>query len=65
MFFAANKSSISAKFLTRSGDRNKDAIEAVKQTKTDPDALKKRQELNKRIAETKKKLESVSIFLFF
>lgn len=60
LFVSANKSSISAKFLTRSGDRNKDAIEAVKQAKTDPDTMKKRQELSKRIAETKKKLESVS-----
>ncbi|VEN46372.1 unnamed protein product [Callosobruchus maculatus] len=54
-----NKSSISSKFLTRSGERNLEAINAVKQTKSDPDAIKKRQELNKRIAETKKKLESV------
>ncbi|KAJ8956105.1 hypothetical protein NQ318_016559 [Aromia moschata] len=54
-----NKTSISAKFLTRSGERNLEAINAVKQTKSDPDAIKKRQELNKRIAETKKKLESV------
>ncbi|CAH1956634.1 unnamed protein product [Acanthoscelides obtectus] len=54
-----NKSSISSKFLTRSGERNVEAINAVKQTKSDPDAIKKRQELNKRIAETKKKLESV------
>ncbi|KAJ8969563.1 hypothetical protein NQ314_001684 [Rhamnusium bicolor] len=54
-----NKTSISSKFLTRSGERNLEAINAVKQTKSDPDAMKKRQELNKRIAETKKKLESV------
>nr|CAI5844434.1 unnamed protein product [Callosobruchus analis] len=54
-----NKSSISSKFLTRTGERNLEAINAVKQTKCDPDAIKKRQELNKRIAETKKKLESV------
>lgn len=62
--FVANKSSISAKFLTKSGERNKEAINALKQTKTDPDALKKRQELNKRIAETRKKLESVSNIYF-
>lgn len=37
-----------------------EAINALKQTKSDPDAMKKRLELNKRIAETKKKLESVS-----
>nr|CAI5844427.1 unnamed protein product [Callosobruchus analis] len=55
----SNKSSISSKFLTRTGERNLEAINAVKQTKCDPDAIKKRQELNKRIAETKKKLESV------
>ncbi|KAL3271990.1 hypothetical protein HHI36_022458 [Cryptolaemus montrouzieri] len=54
-----NKTTISSKFLTRSSERNSDAINAVKQTKSDPETLKVRQELNKRIAETKKKLESV------
>ncbi|XP_060533650.1 mitogen-activated protein kinase-binding protein 1 isoform X2 [Cylas formicarius] len=58
-FPLANKSSISSKFLTNSGNRNIEAINAVKQTRTDPEAIRKRQELNKRIAETKKKLESV------
>lgn len=59
MHTPTNKTSISSKFLTRSGDRNVEAINALKQTKSDPDAMKKRLELNKRIAETKKKLESV------
>ncbi|XP_074041740.1 WD repeat domain 62 isoform X2 [Leptinotarsa decemlineata] len=54
-----NKSSISSKFLTQSVERNQEAIKAVKQTKNDPDAIRKRQELNKRVAETRKKLESV------
>lgn len=54
-----NKSSFSAKFLTNSANRNQEAINAVKQTKSDPEARKKREELSKRIAEAKKKLESV------
>lgn len=54
----SNKSSFSSKFLTNSGNKNIEAINAVKMTKSDPEAIKKRQELNKRIAETKKKLES-------
>lgn len=57
---AVGKTSISSKFLTRSTDINMAAINAVKQTKSDPEAAMKRQMLNKRIAETKKKLESVS-----
>lgn len=57
-----NKSSFSAKFLTNSANRNQEAINAVKQTKSDPEARKKREELSKRIAEAKKKLESVSLF---
>ncbi|XP_049824929.1 mitogen-activated protein kinase-binding protein 1 isoform X3 [Aethina tumida] len=52
------KTSISSKFL-RTGDRNMDVINAVQKTKSDPEAARKRQELNQRIAETKKKLESV------
>lgn len=59
----ANKSSISSKFLTKSNEKNQEAINAVKQTRNDPDTIKKRQELNKRIAETKKKLENVSFQL--
>ncbi|ENN73251.1 hypothetical protein YQE_10147, partial [Dendroctonus ponderosae] len=55
----SNKSSFSSKFITNSSSRNLEAIKAVKQTKSDPEVAKKRQELNKRIAETKKKLESV------
>ncbi|CAH0549034.1 unnamed protein product, partial [Brassicogethes aeneus] len=53
-----NKTSISSKFL-RTGERNVEAINAVKMTKNDPDAMRTRQELHKRIADTKKKLESV------
>ncbi|CAH1118398.1 unnamed protein product [Phaedon cochleariae] len=55
----SNKSSISSKFLTKSGERNQEAINAVKQTKNDPDAIRKRQELNKRVADARKRLESV------
>lgn len=40
-----------------------DVINAVQKTKSDPEAARKRQELNQRIAETKKKLESVSILV--
>ncbi|CAG9861239.1 unnamed protein product [Phyllotreta striolata] len=54
-----NKTSISSKFLTKTNERNQEAINAVKQTKNDPDALRRRQELSKRVAETRKKLESV------
>lgn len=55
------KSSISSQFLTRGGaSRNVAVINAVKQTKNDPEAIKKREELSKRIADTKKKLQSVS-----
>ncbi|XP_044261628.1 mitogen-activated protein kinase-binding protein 1 isoform X1 [Tribolium madens] len=52
------KTSISSKFL-RSSEINMAAINAVKLTKSDPETALKRQLLNKRIAETKKKLESV------
>ncbi|CAH1107788.1 unnamed protein product, partial [Psylliodes chrysocephalus] len=55
----SNKTSISSKFLTKSNERNIEAINAVKQTKNDPDAMRRRQELSKRVAETRKKLESV------
>lgn len=61
--FVANKSSISAQYLTRTNGslstRNIAVINAAKQTRTDPDAAKKREELNKRIAATRKKLQSV------
>lgn len=59
-----NKSSISSQFLTRSANRNLGVINAVKQTRNDPEAIRKREELNKRIADTKKKLQSVSKRLF-
>ncbi|EFA05055.2 WD repeat-containing protein 62-like Protein [Tribolium castaneum] len=52
------KTTISSKFL-RSSEINMAAINAVKLTKSDPETALKRQLLNKRIAETKKKLESV------
>ncbi|XP_066252026.1 uncharacterized protein Wdr62 isoform X1 [Euwallacea similis] len=53
-----NKSSFSAKFLTNSANRNLEAINAVRQTRNDPEAIKKREELSKVIAETKKKIQS-------
>lgn len=40
--------------------RNVAVINAAKQIKTDPEATKKREELNKRIEETRRKLQSVS-----
>ncbi|KAK9872811.1 hypothetical protein WA026_019595 [Henosepilachna vigintioctopunctata] len=55
----SNKLSISSKFLTRSSERNSEAINAVKQTRSDPETSKIRQELNKRITEARKKLDSV------
>lgn len=58
---AVNKTSISSQFLTRGGNRNVAVINAVKLTKNDPEAIKKREELSKRIADTKKKLQSVSL----
>lgn len=58
-----NKTSISSQFLTRGGNRNVAVINAIKQTKNDPEAIKKREELSKRIADTKKKLQSVCYFL--
>lgn len=61
---SGTNNTISSKFLTRTTDHNAAAINAVKQTKSDPEAMKKRQLLNRRIAETKKKLESVSIAFF-
>ncbi|KAF5307413.1 hypothetical protein FQR65_LT06927 [Abscondita terminalis] len=55
--------SISSQYLTRSGGvigtRNMAVINAAKQTKFDSDASKKREELAKRIAATRKKLQSV------
>lgn len=61
--FLANKASISSKFLT-SSNRNVAVINAVQQTKNDPEAQKMRKELSKRIADTKRKLHSVSNFVF-
>ncbi|XP_017782013.1 PREDICTED: WD repeat-containing protein 62 isoform X2 [Nicrophorus vespilloides] len=58
-----NKSSISSKYHTRTSNtpkiRNIAVVNAMKQTKNDSDTLKKREELHKRIAETKKKLQSI------
>ncbi|KAK5638850.1 hypothetical protein RI129_013145 [Pyrocoelia pectoralis] len=56
-----NKSSISSQYLTRanSGFRNMAVISATKQIKLDSDASGKREELAKRIAATRKKLQSV------
>ncbi|XP_031332031.1 uncharacterized protein LOC116162536 isoform X2 [Photinus pyralis] len=56
-----NKSSISSQYLTRANSvcRNQAVISAAKQTKRDSDASRKREELAKRIAATRKKLQSV------
>ncbi|KAK4878078.1 hypothetical protein RN001_010584 [Aquatica leii] len=55
--------SISSQYLTRTNGslstRNMAVIHAAKQTKFDSDATKKREELAKRIAMTRKKLQSV------
>ncbi|XP_071057236.1 WD repeat-containing protein 62 isoform X2 [Onthophagus taurus] len=59
-----NKSSISSQYHTRLGAtttqlRNINVINATRQAKNDPDTLKKREELSKMIADTKKKLANV------
>lgn len=63
-FILVNKTSISSQFLTRGGNRNVAVISAVQKTKNDPEAIKKREELSKRIADTKKKLQSVSTLFY-
>lgn len=60
----AGKTSISAQHHTRNSGgplqlRNVAVINAAKQLKADPEASRKREELNKRIEETRRKLQSV------
>ncbi|KRT85576.1 WD40 domain-containing protein, partial [Oryctes borbonicus] len=61
-----NKSSISSQYHTTRTNgtssgilRNISVINAARQTKNDPDTIKKREELSKMIADTKKKLATV------
>lgn len=67
--FVVNKSSISSQYHTTRTNgtpltpRNLSVINAAKQTKNDPDTLKKREELSKIIADTKKKLATVSYYI--
>ena len=51
--------SLTSKFLTKSS--NADVISAVKATQRDPEAARKREELQRRIEETRRKLQSVGI----
>lgn len=65
VFFLDNKTSISSQYLRNgTSSRNVDIINATKQTKKDPETVKKREELAKRIADTKKKLETVCLFIY-
>lgn len=63
-----NKHSISSQHHRNSTTpiqlRNVAVINAAKQLKTDPEATKKREELNQRIEETRRKLQSVSLPIF-
>ena len=70
---AHNKSSFSSltsKFLTKSNsvthingiNSNAEVISAVKATQRDPEAARKREELQRRIEETRRKLQSVCFF---
>ncbi|KAI4454792.1 wd repeat domain 62 isoform g [Holotrichia oblita] len=61
-----NKSSISSQYHTTrtngtpsANGRNLSVINAARQTKNDPDTIKRREELSKMIADTKKKLANV------
>ncbi|KAK9754180.1 hypothetical protein QE152_g1547 [Popillia japonica] len=61
-----NKSSISSQYHTTRtngtpsmNSRNMSVINAARQTKNDPDTIKRREELSKMIADTKKKLATV------
>ena len=53
-----NLSSLTSKFLTKTNS-NADMISAVKATQRDPEAARKREELQRRIEETRRKLQSV------
>lgn len=52
--------SLTSKFLTKSNS-NSEVISAVKATQRDPEAARKREELQRRIEETRRKLQSVCI----
>ena len=62
-------SSLTSKFLTKSSsvvhingiNSNAEVISAVKATQRDPEAARKREELQRRIEETRRKLQSVII----
>ena len=53
----SHMNSLTSKFLTKSS--NADMISAVKATQRDPEAARKREELQRRIEETRRKLQSV------
>lgn len=55
-----NMSSLTSKFLTKTNS-NADMISALKATQRDPEAVRKREELQRRIEETRRKLQSVRI----
>ncbi|XP_046630860.1 mitogen-activated protein kinase-binding protein 1-like isoform X5 [Daphnia pulicaria] len=57
-FNKSNLSSLTSKFLTKSNS-NADMISAVKATQRDPEAARKREELQRRIEETRRKLQSI------
>ncbi|KAI9551469.1 hypothetical protein GHT06_021802 [Daphnia sinensis] len=54
----SNLSSLTSKFLTKSNS-NADMINAVKANQRDPEAARKREELQRRIEETRRKLQSI------
>ncbi|KZS10660.1 putative Cilia- and flagella-associated protein 52 [Daphnia magna] len=54
----SNLSSLTSKFLTKSNS-NADMISAVKANQRDPEAARKREELQRRIEETRRKLQSI------
>lgn len=56
----SNLSSLTSKFLTKSNS-NADMISAVKANQRDPEAARKREELQRRIEETRRKLQSVRV----
>ncbi|XP_057379292.1 mitogen-activated protein kinase-binding protein 1-like [Daphnia carinata] len=53
-----NMSSLTSKFLTKTNS-NADMISALKATQRDPEAVRKREELQRRIEETRRKLQSI------
>lgn len=61
---SAHLNSLTSKFLTKSNS-NADVISAVKATQRDPESARKREELQRRIEETRRKLQSVCILCVF